>query len=67
MNLMHADIRVTDSVYAPLASEEVRQRIAGLSSSTSSPETRRAAALLEDLSNAELAQLLSAAAERLSG
>ena len=30
MNLMHADIRITDGIYAPLASDEVRLRIAGL-------------------------------------
>ena len=29
-NLMHEDIRVTDSIYARLASDEVKQRIAGL-------------------------------------
>lgn len=67
MNLMHADIRVTDSIYAPLASEEVRRRIAGLTSSVLSPKSDRAADLLDGLSNAELAQLLTAAAERLEG
>lgn len=30
MNLMHDDIRVTDGIYAPLARNEVQQRIAGL-------------------------------------
>ena len=30
MNLMHDDIRVTDSIYAPLTTNEVQQRIAGL-------------------------------------
>jgi len=67
MNLMHADIRVTDSVYAPLASEEVRQRIAGLTSAVPSSRRRRTTDLLDGLSNAELAQLLSEAAERLGG
>ena len=33
MNLMHNDIRVTDSIYAPLASNEVQRRIAGLTGS----------------------------------
>ena len=28
MNLMHEDIRVTDGIYAPLAGNEVQQRIA---------------------------------------
>jgi hypothetical protein len=67
MNLMHADIRVTDSVYATLASEEVKRRIARLTPSVSSPRSDRAADLLDSLSNAELAQLLSVAAERLAG
>jgi hypothetical protein len=41
INLMHADVRVIDSVYAPLASAEVRQRIAGLTSNgRSSPDNR---------------------------
>ena len=31
MNLMHSDIRVTDSIYAPLAGDEVKNRIANLS------------------------------------
>jgi len=35
MNLMHSDIRVTDAIYAPLAQDEVKARIANLTSSTS--------------------------------
>ncbi len=34
MNLMHADIRVTDGIYAPLARDEVKERIAGLTVET---------------------------------
>jgi hypothetical protein len=30
MNLMHHDIKITDSIYAPILSEEVKERIAGL-------------------------------------
>jgi hypothetical protein len=30
MNLMHADIRVTDGIYALLTSDEVKQRVACL-------------------------------------
>jgi integrase len=35
MNLMHNDIRVTDSIYAPLARDEVKERIADLTGPTS--------------------------------
>jgi integrase len=31
MNLMHHDIEITDSLYAPILSDEVKERIAGLS------------------------------------
>ncbi len=37
MNLMHGDIRVTDGIYAPLAGDEVQQRIAGLTNSAVGP------------------------------
>ena len=37
MNLMHEDIRVTDSIYAPLASNEVQHRIAGLTGAPAMP------------------------------
>ncbi len=35
MNLMHCDIRVTDGIYAPLARDEVKNRIADLTEPTS--------------------------------
>jgi len=35
MNLMHNDIRVTDGIYAPLARDEVKDRIADLTGPTS--------------------------------
>jgi site-specific recombinase XerC len=38
MNLMHADISITDGIYAPLASDEVQRRIAEL---TGEPRTAR--------------------------
>ncbi|MCL4465488.1 MAG: hypothetical protein M1389_05575 [Chloroflexi bacterium] len=38
MNLMHADISITDGIYAPLASDEVQRRIAEL---TGEPRTVR--------------------------
>ena len=68
MNLMHADIRVTDSIYAPLAGSEVRQRIAGLVStgSLSVPADGDVAAFIGSLTTAELSEALIAVAERLA-
>ena len=70
MNLMHSDIRVTDSIYAPLAGDDVRQRIAGLTGEISNHQDTSPDSDLVDrlrgLSDAELAQLLKAAAERLA-
>ena len=37
MNLMHNDIRVTDGIYAPLAHDEVKDRIADLTGESSAP------------------------------
>ncbi len=68
MNLMHADIRVTDGIYAPLVSEEVKQRIAGL---TGQPTAHLSvdgdlAAFINSLSDAQLSQALIIAAGRLA-
>ena len=38
-NLMHEDIRVTDSIYALLVSDEVKQRITGLTAAPVAPST----------------------------
>ena len=37
MNLMHDDIRVTDGIYAPLTTNEVQQRITGLTGGSTPP------------------------------
>ena len=68
MNLMHSDIRVTDSIYALLSSDEVKRRIDSLTGGTA---TRGApdgdlAAFIESLSAAELSQTLMAVADRLA-
>jgi len=67
MNLMHEDIRVTDSIYAPLAGNEVQQRIARLADCTSArpPVDGNLAAFIRSLSDAELSQALVVIAERL--
>lgn len=68
MNLMHSDIRVTDSVYAPLASNEVKRRIDGLTGGTAERGTadNYLAAFIDSLSDAELSQRLIAVADRLA-
>ena len=67
MNLMHGDIRVTDAIYAPLAGDDVRQRVTNLNRNggSRSPIGDKVAASLHDLSDAELSQILALAAERL--
>jgi site-specific recombinase XerC len=69
MNLMHADIRVTDAIYAPLAGDDVRQRVTNLSRNgrSSTLPGGKVTASLHDLSDGELSQILAIAAERLKG
>ena len=68
MNLMHADIRVTDGIYAPLLGDEVKQRIAGLTGSTVTPLSAHGdlATLIRDLPDAQLSQALMMLAGRLA-
>jgi len=68
MNLMHEDIRVTDSIYAPLAGHEVQDRIAGLTNSmvTSSAMNPEVATLLNALSKEQLSEALIAIAQQLA-
>ena len=68
MNLMHEDIRVTDGIYAPLAGNEVQQRIAGLTHSTPTVSTVNAdlAALIRTLSTSQLSDALIAIAQQVA-
>lgn len=68
MNLMHGDIRVTDGIYAPLASAEVRERIAGLTAANplSPMLPAEVDASMQQLSDAQLAAALALAARRLA-
>jgi integrase len=66
MNLMHHDIKITDSIYAPILSEEVKERIAGLTSGQSSMQDAEFDGLLSQLSNADLSKVLRIVASRLS-
>lgn len=66
MNLMHEDIKITDEIYAPILSNEVQFRIGRLSKQPSDQPDPQLADVLCRLSNAELAQLMRLAAQRLS-
>lgn len=67
MNLMHEDIRVTDSIYARLITEEVKMRISGLASQISTAIDNPVNSYLRNLSDHELAVAVQIASERLSG
>jgi integrase len=66
MNLMHNDIKITDSIYAPILSEEVKERIAGLTTSSPSIPETEFDGMLDQLSNADLSKVLRIVASRLS-
>ncbi|HZY42480.1 MAG TPA: site-specific integrase, partial [Anaerolineae bacterium] len=68
MNLMHEDIRVTDSIYAPLASNEVQERIAALNLSSSAPlaADHDLAAFIGSLSRGQLSAALMAIAQQMA-
>jgi integrase len=67
-NLMHEDIRVTDSIYARLAHDEVRQRIAGLTASVkTTPVTDNGmTAFVQTLTPEQLSETLMAIAQQLA-
>ena len=67
-NLMHEDIRVTDSIYARLASDEVKQRIAGLTASAKPTQVadNGMTAFVQTLSPEQLAETLMAIAQQLA-
>jgi integrase len=67
MNLMHNDIKITDSIYAPILSEEVKERIAKLTSDQDTKPETEIDGLLGQLSNADLSKVLRIVASRLSG
>ncbi|HEX9090995.1 MAG TPA: site-specific integrase [Anaerolineales bacterium] len=66
MNLMHNDIKITDSIYAPILSEEVKERIAGLTASPPSVPETELDGVLDRLSNTDLSKVLRIVASRLS-
>jgi integrase len=66
MNLMHHDIEITDSIYAPIISDEVKERIAGLSSNPSSLPDSELDGMISGLSNADLSKVMMIIAKRLA-
>jgi hypothetical protein len=62
MNLMHGDIRVTDGIYAPLASNDVQQRITGLTNqaSVAPPVNGDLTSLIQNMSHEQLAATIIA-------
>ena len=68
MNLMHDDIRVTDGIYAPLVSTEVRECIAGLTASSTGLLTVDSdlTAFVGSLSKGQLSEALIAIGQRLA-
>ncbi len=68
MNLMHTNLNVTDGIYAPLASDEVRRRIGQLSRHSVSDVSidDELVAFLRGMSDADLATALIILAERLA-
>lgn len=68
MNLMHGNIRITDGIYAPLASTEVKQRVTALTapSTPALPALGAELGFAEDLTDEQLAVVLTIAARRLA-
>jgi len=65
-NLMHADITITDEIYAPLLAKEVKQRIAGLGKNPTGGPNTQLEVLLQNSQKSELKAALLLCAELLS-
>jgi integrase len=71
MNLMHHDIEITDSIYAPILTDEVKERINGLASPRAAPQLvlqpdDELQTVLDRLSNADLSKLMLVLAQRFA-
>jgi len=68
MNLMHEDIRVTDGIYAPLAGNDIQQRIAGLTNqAATAPQANDSlTSLIQNLPKEQLAAALITIAQQMS-
>lgn len=66
MNLMHNDIKVTDSIYAPILSNEVKDRIESLVKLPNTETEDELDAYFQTMSNEQLSRALVIIADRLS-
>lgn len=66
MNLMHESIEITDSIYAPMLSSDVQERIAGLSEKASSMPDQELETYLAHLGKESLGRALMFIAEKLT-
>lgn len=66
MNLMHHDLRITDSIYAPMLGNDVQKRIANLASQPVNQPDDDLRSMVNRLSNADLAKVMMIVAERLA-
>ncbi|HSF83591.1 MAG TPA: site-specific integrase [Anaerolineales bacterium] len=66
LNLMHHDIEITDSWYAPILSDEVKKRIAGLPTMEIAEPQDELIAFLNNLPNTELSKIMLIVARRLA-
>ena len=66
LNLMHNDIKVTDSIYAPILSDEVKNRIDSLVNQPESAPGDELEIYFQSLSNEQLSRALVIIAGRLS-
>jgi integrase len=66
LNLMHNDIKVTDSIYASILSDEVKNRIDGLVNQSEPTPDNELEAYFQSLSNEQLSRALVIIAGRLS-
>jgi len=65
MNLMHNDIKITDSIYAPILSNEVQSRISRLTDNQESHPESKLEAYLNQLSKGEFAKAVVIIGERM--
>ena len=66
MNLMHESIKTTDSIYAPMLSSDVQNRITNLSNPSASTSISEIEKFLQGLEKENLAEVLRIVASKLS-
>lgn len=66
MNMRHANIKITDQIYAPILDDEVQRRITGLSGHLTARPDDDLQAYFGSLSDADLSIAIQIAAERMA-